>query len=124
LEPTRIYVKPLLQLLENVHVHALAHITGGGITENLPRVLTDKVQALIDLDAWKRPAIFDWLMEQGRIEEDEMLRTFNCGVGMIVCVAAEDEAAALSHLRTAGEDPFLIGELIPGECKVNYVGLT
>ena len=123
LEPTRIYVKPLLQLLRHVHVHALAHITGGGITENLPRVLTDRVQALIDLDAWKRPAIFEWLMEQGGVDEGEMLRTFNCGIGMIVCVAAQDESAALAQLRAAGENPFVIGELVPGESKVNYAGL-
>lgn len=123
LEPTRIYVKPLLQLLRNVRVHALAHITGGGITENLPRVLTDRVEALIDLDAWKRPAIFQWLVEQGGIDEGEMLRTFNCGIGMIVCVAAQDESAALAQLRAAGENPCMIGELVPGECKVNYAGL-
>jgi phosphoribosylformylglycinamidine cyclo-ligase len=123
LEPTRIYVKPLLQLLQNVRVHALAHITGGGVTENLPRVLTDRVQALIDLDTWKRPAIFEWLKEQGGIDESEMLRTFNCGIGMIVCVSAQDESNALAQLRAAGEHPFVIGELVPGETKVNYSGL-
>lgn len=124
LEPTRIYVRSLLQLLKHVRVHALAHITGGGITENLPRVLTDQVQAVIDLDTWNRPPIFEWLKRTGGIEEGEMLRTFNCGIGMILCVAREDESAALEQLRMTGEDPLVIGELVPGEIGVNYAGLV
>ncbi|HUL10749.1 MAG TPA: phosphoribosylformylglycinamidine cyclo-ligase [Methylococcaceae bacterium] len=123
LEPTRIYVKSLLQLLANVRVHALAHITGGGISENLPRVLREGVQALIDLDAWKRPAVFEWLQQAGGVAEGEMLRTFNCGIGMIVCVAAEDEPAAIQQLRLAGENPCVIGELFPGDAGVSYAGL-
>lgn len=124
LEPTRIYVKPLLQLFKHVRVHALAHVTGGGITENLPRVLTEQVQAVIDLDTWERPAVFDWLKQQGRIEEREMLRTFNCGIGMIVCVDPEDESAAVEQLRMAGEHPVVIGELVPGDISVSYMGLA
>jgi phosphoribosylformylglycinamidine cyclo-ligase len=120
--PTRIYVKPLLKLLESVPVHAFAHITGGGITENLPRVLPKGCSALIDLDAWQPPAIFAWLRAQGGIEEAEMLRTFNCGIGMIVCVAPEDEPKALGILRAAGESPVVIGQLLEGEPAVGYNG--
>jgi len=120
--PTRIYVKSLLQLLQSVPVHAFAHITGGGITENLPRVLPEGCSALIDLDAWQPPAIFEWLRTQGGIEEAEMLRTFNCGIGMIVCVAPEDESKALEILRAAGESPVIIGQLVEGEPAVGYNG--
>lgn len=122
LEPTRIYVKPLLQLLKSVRVHAFAHITGGGLTENLPRVLSSGAHARIELDAWTLPAIFQWLREQGEVDEAEMLRTFNCGVGMIVCVAAGDDAVALEVLRAAGENPFVIGGIVAGEPGVSYVG--
>ncbi|MBE0437291.1 MAG: phosphoribosylformylglycinamidine cyclo-ligase, partial [Methylomicrobium sp.] len=103
LEPTRIYVKPLLKLLESVPVHALAHITGGGITENLPRVLPEDTAAHIQLGSWKRPEVFDWLQQQGKVSDADMLTTFNCGIGMIVCVAEEDEAATLQILTEAGE---------------------
>jgi phosphoribosylformylglycinamidine cyclo-ligase len=120
--PTRIYVKPLLSLLEAVPVHALAHITGGGITENLPRVLPAGAHARIDLDAWETPTIFAWLRDQGGVEEAEMLRAFNCGVGMIVCVAAEDMETALARLRAAGENPFVVGEIVVGEPGVSYRG--
>lgn len=122
LEPTRIYVKSLLSVLKSVPVHAFAHITGGGITENLPRVLTQQTQALIDLDAWKLPSIFEWLREQGGVDDGEMLKTFNCGVGMIVCVAAEDESNALALLRVVGEYPFVMGKIVSGEPRVSYTG--
>lgn len=121
LEPTRIYVKPVLKLLERAQVRAIAHITGGGITENLPRVLPPGVQALIDLDVWQWPAIFLWLQEHGNIDEGEMLRTFNCGIGMILCVAAEDESAALTELQALGETAFVIGEVVPGNTCVHYL---
>jgi phosphoribosylformylglycinamidine cyclo-ligase len=117
LEPTRIYVKNLLALLEKVPVHALAHITGGGLTENLPRVLPANTNALIDLNSWRFPVIFQWLQQQGNVTLDDMLVTFNCGVGMIVCVAAADEQAALAVLSGLGERVFAIGEIIASEGK-------
>ena len=112
--PTRIYVKPLLSLLKAVPVHALAHITGGGITENLPRVLPPGAVADIDLGAWRRPAIFEWIKERGRVAESEMLRTFNCGIGMMVCVSADDEPKTLELLRAAGERAWTVGEIAAG----------
>ena len=123
LEPTRIYVKPLLALLEKVPVHAFAHITGGGLTENLPRVLPLNVNAHIDLTSWTFPAIFQWLQAQGNVSLMDMLTTFNCGIGMIVCVAAEDEQATLSTLSSQGETAFVIGELVEsaGKPEVRYV---
>ena len=114
LEPTRIYVKPLLNLLKTVPVHAMAHITGGGITENLPRVLPKHLAANISLSTWQMPGIFSWLQEQGNVSLADMLITFNCGIGMIVCVAAEDEAATLAILAEQGETAFTIGEIAPG----------
>jgi phosphoribosylformylglycinamidine cyclo-ligase len=122
LEPTRIYVKPLLALLKAVRVHALAHITGGGITDNLPRVLNSGCRAQIDLDAWKLPTVFQWLKLEGDLEEAEMLRTFNCGIGMILILAVEDEAAAVETLQKAGEKPQVLGKIIPGEAGVSYTG--
>lgn len=121
LAPTRIYVKPLLELMKSFEVRAIAHITGGGITENLPRVLPPGTMAQIRKNAWKRPAIFRWLQEQGRVEEAEMFRTFNCGVGMIVCVTAGDEDRVLDFLHGAGERAFPIGEIVAGEPAVRYV---
>ncbi|TAN71364.1 MAG: phosphoribosylformylglycinamidine cyclo-ligase [Methylobacter sp.] len=117
LEPTRIYVKSLLSLLDKVPVHALAHITGGGLTENLPRVLPQGTKAHIDLSSWEFPGIFKWLQEKGNVSLPDMLTTFNCGVGMIVCVAAEDEQATLETLTQLGETAFTIGELLASEGK-------
>jgi len=123
LEPTRIYVKSLLALLDKVPVHALAHITGGGLTENLPRVLPEGANAHIDLASWEFPDIFKWLQEKGNVSLPDMLTTFNCGIGMIVCVAAEDERATLQTLSQLGETVFTIGELVESEGKpeVNYL---
>ena len=123
LEPTKIYVKSLLALLEKVPVHAFAHITGGGLTENLPRVLPVGLNANIDLSSWIFPDIFLWLQEQGNVSQADMLTTFNCGIGMIVCVAAEDEKATLEALQALGEIVFVIGELVESEGKpeVNYI---
>ena len=122
LAPTRIYVKQLLELMQQVDVHGLAHITGGGLPENLPRVLPVDVDAILDLDSWKYPPVFRWLQEQGNVEESEMLRTFNCGIGMVVCVPPEqaDEAARL--LEAAGETVYRIGriESAEGEPLVRY----
>ncbi len=111
LAPTRIYVKPLLELLETVEVHALAHITGGGLPENLPRVLAAGTRAVIDAASWERPTIFRWLQEQGGVPDAEMYRTFNCGVGMVVCVAAADVERAAVQLRAAGETVWVLGRI-------------
>lgn len=115
LTPTRIYVKSLLALIGQVEVHALAHITGGGLPENLPRVLPEGCAAHIERSSWTRPAVFDWLQEQGNIEDHEMLRTFNCGVGMVVCVAAADAERALDILGQQGETAWRLGEIRPGD---------
>ena len=110
--PTRIYVKPLLQLIkETGTVKAMAHITGGGLIENIPRVLPEGSQAIIDINSWQRPAVFDWLQAQGNVNEIEMHRVLNCGVGMIICVAPEDADTALACLRAAGEQPWVIGSI-------------
>ena len=111
LAPTRIYVKPLLSLFASMDVHALSHITGGGLTENLPRVLPANTVANIDSASWSMPAVFDWLQEQGNIEQDEMYRTFNCGVGMVVVVSSSDAAATINHLNSAGESAWQIGKI-------------
>ena len=111
LEPTRIYVKPLLKLFEQVSVHALAHITGGGLTENLPRVMPDNTVAKIDRASWTRPAIFDWLQEQGNIKDEDMFLTFNCGIGMVLCVAANDVDQTLALLKQEGETASVIGKI-------------
>lgn len=111
LEPTKIYVKTIAALAEAVDIHALAHITGGGITENLPRVLPSTAQAQIRADAWKRPEIFNWLQEKGGVADSEMLRTFNCGIGMILCVSAEQTQQALELLNKDSDQAFLLGSV-------------
>ncbi len=122
LEPTRIYVKSLLELVKTVPVHALAHITGGGLTENLPRVLPEGLDASINLNSWQLPETFQWLQKQGNIAQADMLTTFNCGIGMIVCVDAENEAETMEILRQQGETVFSVGEIIAssGNPKVVY----
>ncbi len=115
LEPTRIYVKSLLTLLETVPVHALSHITGGGITENLPRVLPDDLAAEINLASWSFPDVFNWLQQQGNIAQADMLTTFNCGIGMIVCVAPEDEAQTVEILQQQGETVYRLGQIVAAE---------
>jgi len=120
LEPTRIYVKPVLALLKTVPVLAMAHITGGGITENLPRVLPDGCQAVIDPRAWPVPRIFSILQEAGRIEDAEMRRTFNMGVGYLVVVRPGDAARGAQVLRAAGERVFDVGEIRAGPRSVVY----
>lgn len=112
LKPTKIYVKSLLKLLKTVPVHALAHITGGGLTENIPRVLPNNLKASINLNNWEFPAIFTWLQQQGKITQENMLTTFNCGIGMVVCIDVKDEAETLDILRAQGETVFTIGEIV------------
>jgi len=111
LEPTRIYVKNLLELFKTTPVHALCHVTGGGFWENIPRVLPENTKAVIDGKSWQWPAIFDWLQQQGNISRHEMYRTFNCGVGMIVVVPAEQLQNALTQLQQAGETAWHLGEI-------------
>ena len=109
LEPTRIYVKPLLQLMRALPVKGLAHITGGGLVENLPRILPDGLAARIERDSWTRPTLFDWLQREGGVADAEMWRVFNCGIGMVAIVAEHDAAAACEVLRGAGETVWRIG---------------
>ncbi|WP_019604369.1 phosphoribosylformylglycinamidine cyclo-ligase [Teredinibacter turnerae] len=113
MEPTRIYVKTLLALFAELDVKALSHITGGGLTENIPRVLPDNAKAVIDCASWQFPPVFSWLQQKGNVAETEMYRTFNCGVGMVICVSANDAERAISFLRDAGEAPFVIGKIEP-----------
>jgi phosphoribosylformylglycinamidine cyclo-ligase len=109
--PTRIYVKPLLKLLSAIKVKGMAHITGGGITENVPRILPAGLTAEVKKDSWQMPPLFGWLQAQGNVTDDEMYRTFNCGIGMVVIVAAEDAAAAQQLLAAEGEQVALIGKV-------------
>ncbi|MBB3188894.1 phosphoribosylformylglycinamidine cyclo-ligase [Halomonas cerina] len=114
LAPTRIYVKPLLSLLKetDISVHALSHITGGGLLENLPRVLPDGLGARIDVTSWTRPAVFNWLQQQGNVEEHEMHRVLNCGIGMVLVVPADQADQARAHLQAQGETVHRIGEIV------------
>jgi phosphoribosylformylglycinamidine cyclo-ligase len=118
LTPTRIYVQSLLTLIKTTAVHGLAHITGGGIPENLVRVLNDDIDAHINISAWERPEIFKWLQEQGNVEEAELLRTFNCGIGMMVIVPGDTVDAALTSLKESGEEAYLIGTIVSGSGQV------
>jgi phosphoribosylformylglycinamidine cyclo-ligase len=113
LEPTRIYVKPVLRLLDEVTVKGLAHITGGGLVENVPRVLPDGVCAVLERSAWPLPPLFRWLQEQGNVADGEMHRVFNCGIGMVVVVASADADRATTVLRSAGETVHRIGAIAP-----------
>ncbi|MEY3665541.1 MAG: hypothetical protein RLZZ153_1723 [Pseudomonadota bacterium] len=113
MEPTRIYVPSVLSLMGAVPVKGLAHITGGGLVENLPRVLPDTLQAVLHRDAWTRPALFDWLQAQGGIADAEMWRVFNGGIGMAIVVAAADVDRTLTKLQAAGERAWRIGEIVP-----------
>ena len=118
--PTRIYVKSALAVLAAVEVHGIAHITGGGLTDNLPRVLPDGLEARLDPDTWERGAVWDWLQGAGNIADAEMHRTFNCGIGMTLQVAAADADHALELLRGRGETATVIGEIRPGSGGVVY----
>jgi phosphoribosylformylglycinamidine cyclo-ligase len=115
LVPTRIYVRSLLELFEHEVIKAVAHITGGGLLDNVPRVLPEGVVARIDTGSWRAPPVFLWLFEAGRIKPEEMLRVFNCGIGMVVVVAAGDNDAVTRHLREQGETVYRLGELTPGD---------
>jgi len=114
MRPTRIYVRPLLELIGSVPVHGLAHITGGGLIENIPRVIPEGLEVLLERAAWPRDPIFDWLQAQGRVAEQEMLRVFNCGIGMTVQLAAGEAARAIAVLRAAGQEALVIGAVQAG----------
>ena len=114
LSPTRIYVRPVLELMQTVDIHALAHITGGGLPGNLNRVLPDNCHAVVKESSWQWPELFSWLMETANIERDEMYRTFNCGVGMVLVIAQADVEQSLNLLEAAGENAFVIGEIVAG----------
>ena len=122
LTPTRIYVKPLLKALATVDIHALAHITGGGLTENIPRVIPDGLSVHIDLNNWRLPALFNWLRDAGQVAQAEMLKTFNCGIGMVVVVAPEDLDSASHVLGEAGEQVYRLGTVVEGGDGVSYSG--
>ncbi|MFM6854357.1 MAG: phosphoribosylformylglycinamidine cyclo-ligase, partial [Sphingopyxis sp.] len=119
--PTRIYVKSLLPLVRAGRIHALAHITGGGLLENIPRILPDGLHATVDADAWEQPRLMAFLQAQGAIEAEEMARTFNCGIGMAVVVAPQDVDDVTAALVAAGETVHRIGHIAPGEkgCTVH-----
>ena len=121
LSPTRIYVKPIIQLIKKVKIKGLAHITGGGITENIPRILKNTIQAEININSWKQGPVFDWLSIAGKISPDEMRKTFNCGVGMVVIVEQSDLNSTLDILNKAGEVAWKLGEITSGKGKVKYV---
>ncbi len=114
LEPTTIYVKPLLALLDPVEISAMAHITGGGLIGNIPRVLPVGMQAHIETSAWQRPAVFDWLQNRGNVENEEMYKTFNCGIGMVIIVRESAVDTTLTLLNAQGQDALVIGRIESG----------
>ena len=111
LAPTKIYVKSVLDLISKIDVHAIAHITGGGFWENIPRVLPDNTQAVIDESSWQWPAIFNWLQQTGNVSRHEMYRTFNCGVGLIIALPKQLAEQAINLLNQHGEKAWLLGEI-------------
>ena len=125
LTPTRIYVNSIMALVEHAHVpvHAISHITGGGLLENIPRVLPENTKAVINTNGWNTPAIFGWLQTNGNVSSTEMHRTFNCGVGMVVCVPSEVAETALDTLHAAGEDAFVIGHIAHAKADEEQVEL-
>ncbi|MEN0036801.1 MAG: phosphoribosylformylglycinamidine cyclo-ligase [Cellvibrio sp.] len=123
MEPTRIYVKSVLKLIKESQVNAMAHITGGGLTENIPRVLPDDCKAVIDTQSWALPPVFQWLQRGGNVDIREMYRTFNCGVGMVIAVPASEKDNALNILRAAGENAFVIGSIAKATGEEHQVEL-
>ncbi|MFT5717327.1 MAG: phosphoribosylformylglycinamidine cyclo-ligase [Oleiphilaceae bacterium] len=121
--PTRIYVKPLLKLIKALPVNALSHITGGGLLENIPRVLPDSAKAVIDINSWEFPEVFKWLQSAGNVDTTEMYRTFNCGVGMVIAVPADQADAAIALLAAEGEKAWKIGSIENAEANEDQVEL-
>jgi phosphoribosylformylglycinamidine cyclo-ligase len=124
LAPTRLYVKSALEALRVGGVKGLAHITGGGITENLPRALPQGLDAQVDLDCWTPPAVFGWLAKQGAIAPEEMLRTFNCGIGLVAVVAQKSSGHVIEAFQQSGDKAIRLGHVVAGggEAKVVYRG--
>ena len=114
LAPTRIYVRPILALLKAMPIHGIAHITGGGLSGNIPRILPDNCDCRIDATAWPRPEIFQWLQSEGSIDDTEMLRTFNCGIGLVIIVSSDTAAQAHEMLKASGETVYRLGEVQAG----------
>ncbi|GAB4263778.1 phosphoribosylformylglycinamidine cyclo-ligase [Thermincola ferriacetica] len=123
LEPTRIYVKQVLPLLEKHRIKGMAHITGGGLTENIPRILPNNCKVVIDPSAWTVPPIFKLIQETGRVVDHEMLRTFNMGIGLVIIAAPDEAEAIMQTLAANGEKAVYIGEVVPGEAAVEYKGV-
>ena len=121
LAPTRIYVKSILNLIANVDVHAIAHLTGGGFWENIPRVLPDNTQAVIDESSWQWPEVFNWLQTAGNVSSHEMYRTFNCGVGMLVALPAAEADKAIALLNEQGENAWKIGYIKASDAEQRVV---
>ena len=121
LAPTKIYVKSVLALIKQADAHAIAHLTGGGFWENIPRVLPKNTKAVIDEKSWKWPSVFNWLQEKGNIDTYEMYRTFNCGVGMVIALPQEQVDTALAILKQAGENAWLIGHIEHAEDDAEQV---
>jgi phosphoribosylformylglycinamidine cyclo-ligase len=112
--PTRIYVKPLLRLIAELPVHGLSHITGGGLVENIPRVLPDGLEVVLERRSWRREPVFDWLQRQGQVADAEMYRVFNCGIGMTIHLAPDNADRAIGILRELGQEALVIGEVRTG----------
>jgi len=115
IEPTRIYVRSILSLLSTLPVHAISHITGGGLLENIPRVMPSHLSAKLDSTSWTQPEIFQWIQDQGNIDSAEMYRVLNCGVGMVVVISKDSSNEAINHLNACGEKAWLIGEVVQFE---------
>lgn len=124
MEPTRIYVKSVLNLIKDSQVNALSHITGGGLLENIPRVLPKNSKAVIDTTSWQLPPVFQWLQENGNVDTVEMHRTFNCGVGLVICVPASEKDQALASLAANGEQAWVIGHIAAAQADEEQVELV
>ena len=122
--PTRIYVKSVLELMKSVEIHAISHITGGGLLENVPRVMPKSTVAHIDTKSWNRPVVFDWIQEAGNVKFEEMHRTLNCGIGLIIVVAADEQTKAVELLTQLGETVSIVGKIEASEQEAPFVKLS
>lgn len=117
LAPTQIYVKSILELQKNVQIKAISHITGGGFLENIPRVLPEYTEAHINKNSWAWPKIFQWLQENGNVDTEEMYRTFNCGIGLVICVSEDDQQKAMNFLESIDETAYVLGQIKQSESQ-------